>query len=115
AQPAHFLQGELALPVFDLLGGGVVEVTFLVAIRHHQRPTARGAAQGQLVPAGLDVGKPFAAAGQRVAQRGVGVDAFAFADDAAVGDRAVAAAIPAIARPLDVLHAALVEASQAGA
>ena len=111
-QPAHFLQGELALPVFDLLGGLVVEITLLVAVRHHQRPAARRAEQRDLVAAGLDVGEPFAAVAEHVAQRGEGVHALALADHGAVRHRAIAAAVVAVVAPVGVLHGAVVEAGQ---
>ncbi len=108
AQAAHLLGRELALPEFDLTGGLVVEVARLVAVGGHAAPRGDIAHQGQRVVPHLHVGKPLLAVVEVVAQRGIAVGAAALAEDGAVADRRVAAAVVAIARAEGMVRAALV-------
>ena len=111
-EPAHFFRGELALPELHLVGGLVVEVAVLVAIGGHAAPLGHIAHQRQVVVAHLHIGEPFGAIVEGIAQRGVAVGAAALAEDGAVADRPVAAAVEAVARTLGVPGAAVVLAGQ---
>ncbi len=108
AQATHLLGRELALPELDLAGGLVVEIARLIAVGVHAAPLGDVAHQRHRVVAQLHIGEPLLAVVEVVAQRGVAIGAAALAEDGAVADRAVAAAVVTVARAVGAVGAALV-------